>query len=125
MSEAINAYAELQLVNKLVHESLSHLDTVAGNLDESEELASILQELINRRQELLLQWLPDTTQDDVTLLTEQQKLSLTFEQCVANVRQRYANELALRKSNTSKVNLYKTFGCKQVGSYERLTPVLS
>ena len=108
MSEAINAYAELQLVNKLVHESLSHLDTVAGNLDESEELASILQGLINRRQELLLQWLPDTTQDDVTLLTEQQKLSLTFEQCVANVRQQYANELALRKSNTSKVNLYKT-----------------
>ncbi|QSX32729.1 hypothetical protein JYB87_13360 [Shewanella avicenniae] len=107
-------YQELQLVNQLLEEALSQLDTVfEKDLEESESLAKVLQGLVSKRQQMLQQWLSTTSAADLAQLQAQQQLTHELEQGVTTFKQRYADELATRKSNTQKLNLYKTLDAER------------
>lgn len=108
------SYQALQQVNQQITAVIKQMsDVFQDDFEKSEELAITLQESIEQRQKLLAVWLPTTTTDDVDQLNAEKTLSGQFEQCIASFKQRYANEMATRKSNTQKVNLYKTLDAKR------------
>lgn len=108
------SYQALQQVNQQITAVIKQMSKVfQDDFEKSEELAITLQESIEQRQKLLAVWLPTTTVDDVDQLNAEKTLSEQFEQCIASFKQRYANEMATRKSNTQKVNLYKTLDAKR------------
>ena len=107
------SYQVLQQINQQIAAVIKQIaNFFQDDFEKSEELAITLQESIGQRQKLLAAWLPTTTADDIDQLNAEKTLSEQFEQCIASFKQRYANELATRKSNTQKVNLYKTLDAK-------------
>ncbi|WP_170308304.1 hypothetical protein [Parashewanella tropica] len=98
---------QLKELNQTISFTIKSLDDVIKtDIHKSEELASSLQSLIDKRQ-ILIEQVMSTNEVDATYINQQKALAKAFMDALVTHRQYYFDALAKVKPGTKKVNLYQ------------------
>ncbi|RLV61556.1 hypothetical protein D5018_00100 [Parashewanella curva] len=103
--------SELKQQLKELNQTISHTiksldDVIKSDIHKSEELASSLQGLIDKRQ-LLIEKVTSGNDVDADYINQQKALAKAFMDALVTHRQYYFDALAKVKPGTKKINLYQ------------------